>query len=189
MSFSASKSSNKSDSKAESVNASNSTSASESTSESGNQAFDQLNETFRPSTGLTSSASTAIGDLLGLNGADANTEGFKKFRDSSGYNFIQDEGINGITGSKAAGGLLNSGSTLRAITGYSSNLADQFLNQYLAQLSGLSDTGIKAGQVISGAGGVSKSTNKSTSNSSSSGSSQSTGQSTGSGTSIGFSKG
>lgn len=171
MSFSASKSSNKSDSRAESVN--------QSTSETSNQAFDQLNDTFSPTTALTSSASTAIGDLLGLNGAAANTEGFKKFRDSSGYNFIKDEGINGITGSKAAGGLLNSGSTLRAITGYSNNLADQFLNQYLAQLNGLSDTGIRAGQVISGAGGTSRST--------SSGTSSSTGQSTGSGTSIGFS--
>lgn len=173
MSFSASKSNSKSDSKAESVN--------QSTSETSNQAFDQLNDTFKPTTGLTSSASTAIGDLLGLNGAGASDEGFKKFRDSSGYNFIKDEGINGITGSKAAGGLLNSGSTLRAVTGYSSNLADQFLNQYLAQLNGLSDTGIKAGQVISGAGGTSKST--------STGQSNSVGQSSGSGSSIGFSKG
>lgn len=151
---------------------SKSNSQQQSTSDSKNQAFQQIQQTYTPTTALTGSATTAIGNLLGLNGPQASDEGFQKFRDSSGYNFIKDEGIRGITGSKAAGGLLNSGSTLRAITGYGSNLADNFLNQYLASLTGLSNTGLQAGQLIAGAGNTAQS--------------QSTGTSTGTGSSTGF---
>jgi hypothetical protein len=135
----------------------NSNNQSQQTSESKNQAFPFIQEQFGSQTALTSSSSNAIANLLGLNGATGQDEGFKKFRESGGYNFIKDEGLGGITASNASKGLLNSGSALKKITTYGTNLASNFLNSYLAQLAGLSDTGLKAGQLISSAGNTANS--------------------------------
>jgi hypothetical protein len=148
---------------------SRSNNSSQQTSESRNQAYSFIRDTYSPTTALTGQGSNAIANLLGLNGATGQDAGFEKFRDSSGYNFIQDQGIRGITSSNAAKGLLGSGSALKAISGYSSNLASQFLDKYLANLQGLTNTGLQAGQLISGAGNTANSqgTSQGTSRSSS----------------------
>lgn len=130
---------------------------SQNTSQSSNQAFPFLQTALGDQVGNVSKGSNIIASLLGLNGSDAGTNAFNQFKDSSGYNFIRDEGVNGITTNKAARGLLNSGSTLKAITNYSSNLANNFLNNYLTSMMGLSNTGIQAGQILSNAGNVSTS--------------------------------
>lgn len=137
-----------------------------SASTSFNQAYPFLQEAYAPATEYTGQASNAIASLLGLGGGDSQNAAFQNFKDSSGYNFIQNEGVQGIEGSAASKGLLKSGSTLKAITGYSSNLAKSFLDSYLSNLGGLSNTGIQAGQIIGGAG------NQSNSSSSSSGTSK-----------------
>jgi hypothetical protein len=126
-------------------------------SQSNNQAYPFLKDAYAPTTSLTGTASGAIASLLGLNGDDGQNEAFNNFKDSSGYNFIQDQGIQGIESSQAAKGLLGSGSTLKAISGYSSNLAKSFLDSYLSNLGGLSNTGLQAGQIIGGAGSQSSS--------------------------------
>lgn len=130
---------------------------SQQTSASYNQAYPALNQAFGGSTALTGQSSNVIANLLGLNGATGQDDGFQKFKDSSGYNFIQDQGVRGITSSNAAKGLLGSGDTLKSISGYSSGLASSFLNSYLANLAGLSNTGIQAGQVLSSAGNTANS--------------------------------
>jgi hypothetical protein len=135
--------------------ASNNTS--QQTSTSSNQAFPFLQTQLGGEVSNASRGSNAILNLLGLNGATGQDEGFNRFRNSSGYDFIQKQGIDGITSSAAARGLLNSGSTLKGISNYSSNLASTFLDRYLAQLSGLSNQGLQAGSVLAGAGGTSNS--------------------------------
>ena len=130
---------------------------SQQTSQSFNQAYPFLQEQLGGQVGNVGRGTNAIANLLGLNGATGQDEGFQRFKDSSGYNFIQSEGIKGIEGSLASKGLLNSGSALKAIAGYSSNLASNFLNSYLSQLMGLSNTGIQAGQIISSAGNTANS--------------------------------
>ena len=139
---------------------------SQQTSQSFNQAFPFLQGALGDQVGNAGKGSSAIARLLGLNGSDAQDEGFQKFKDSSGYNFIQNEGIRGITGSNAAKGLLGSGSALRSITNYSSNLASSFLNSYLSNLMGLSNTGIQAGQILASAGNTANSQGTSFGNSS-----------------------
>lgn len=146
-----------------------STQQSQGTSQSFNQAYPYLSDTYQPVVSQGVSASNAIANLLGLNGQTGQDQGFENFRNSSGYNFIQDQGVRGIEGSSATKGLLNSGSALKAITGYSSNLAKSFLDSYLSNLGGLSNTGLNAGQLIGQAGNTSNSQN--TSSGSSSGSS------------------
>lgn len=129
--------------------------SSQQTSESKNQAYPFLQNALGDQVSNVGRGSNAIASLLGLNGSDDGTAAFNQFKDSAGYNFIQNEGVKGITGSNAAKGLLGSGSALKGISQYSSGLASNFLNSYLANLSGLSNTGLQAGQVLSSAGNTS----------------------------------
>lgn len=149
MGFSANKSSNKS------------SQSSQGTSTSGNQAFNYLQGAYAPTVETGTGANNAIANLLGLNGQTGQDAGFQTFKDSSGYNFIQDEGIRGIEAGNASKGLLGSGSALKGVAGYSSNLAKSFLDSYLSNLGGLADNGFKAGNIIGGAGQTSNSQNTS----------------------------
>lgn len=130
---------------------------SQQTSESRNQAYPFLQSVLGGQVNNAGAGSSALASMLGLNGAPASNAAFNQFRDSSGYNFIRDEGVKGIEGSMAAKGLLGSGSALKAITGYSSNLANNYLNNYLSQLSNLSGIGLQAGQVLASAGNTANS--------------------------------
>lgn len=130
---------------------------SQQTSTASNQAYPFIKDSLGGEISNVGAGSSAIRALLGLDGSGAQNEGFNKFKDSSGYNFIQNEGIRGIEGSQASKGLLNSGSTLKGITQYSSGLASQFLDNYLKQLQGLSATGLGAAGVVSNAGQTSTS--------------------------------
>ena len=130
---------------------------SQQTSQSYNQAYPFLQSALGDQVSNVGRGSTVLSSLLGLNGSDAGTKAFNQFRDSSGYNFVRDEGVKGIEGSLAAKGLLGSGSALKAITNYSNNLANNFLNSYLSNLLNLSNTGIQAGQIISAAGNTANS--------------------------------
>lgn len=131
--------------------------SSQQTSQSFNQAYPFLQGALGDQVGNAGRGSSAIASLLGLNGSDEGINAFNQFKDSSSYNFIQDEGVKGITGSMAAKGLLGSGSALKAISNYSSNLASNFLNSYLSNLMGLSNTGIQAGQILASAGNTANS--------------------------------
>lgn len=130
---------------------------SQQTSESRNQAYPFLQGALGGEVSNASRGSSALADLLGLNGASGQNAGFQRFRDSSGYQFLQDEGTRSIVGNKAASGLLGSGSALKAIQDRSSNVANGFLNSYLSNLLGLSNQGLGAAQIISGAGNTANS--------------------------------
>lgn len=131
--------------------------SSQQTSQSFNQAYPFLQNALGDQVGNAGRGSSAIASLLGLSGSDEGTKAFNQFKDSSSYNFIQDEGIKGITGNMASRGLLGSGSALKAISNYSSNLAGNFLNSYLSNLMGLSNNGIQAGQILASAGNTANS--------------------------------
>lgn len=130
---------------------------SQQTSHSVNQAYPFIQSSFGGQTGYTGTSNNMIANLLGLNGANAQTDGFKTFTESPSYKFLSDQGVNAITSSNAAKGLLNSGSTLKSIAQFSNNLASTYLDKYLANLSNLSNSGLNAGQLIAGAGQTSTS--------------------------------
>ena len=150
---------------------SQSTNNSVQSSSSHNQAYPFMQDTFGSTAGLTGQSSGAIANMLGLNGATGQNDAFNNYKNSSGYNFLQGQGINGIVGNDATKGLLNSGSILKGVTDYSTNMANTFLNGYLQNLTGLSNTGAQAGGLISGAGTTAQSNGQSTGNSSASNSS------------------
>jgi hypothetical protein len=134
-----------------------STNQSQQTSASLNQAFPVIQEKLTPQIDNVSKGSNAIADLLGLNGAQGQTDGFQKFFDSSGYNFIKEQGLSSLTGSNAVKGLLSSGSAIKKATEYGTNLASDYLSKYLSQLQSLSGTGLQSAQVVSGAGNTANS--------------------------------
>lgn len=139
---------------------------SQQTSQSFNQAYPFLQGALGGQVSNAGIGSSAIASLLGLNGSSAGADAFKTFKDSSSFNFIRDEGLRGINSNNAAKGLLGSGSALRGITDYSTNLASNFLNSYLSHLTGLSNTGIQAGQILASAGSTANSQGTSYGNSS-----------------------
>ena len=125
----------------------------------GNSSGSSSNQNFGASTaglsstvGQTGNAASAISGLLGNGGTQAQQDAFNNFKNSSGYNFDLQQGTNAITGSAAAKGLLNSGSTAKAISNYGQNTANNFLQQYIQNQSGLAGLGIQANNSITGAG-------------------------------------
>lgn len=132
-------------------------STSKSTSSSSNLAFPFMQQAFSPLIDQGNRASGLIGNLLGLNGEPAQTQGFDTFRNSTGYNFGLNEGRRALTGSSAAKGLLNSGSTARALTQFGQDYGSTKFGDYLSQLQSMINPGLQAGGLISGAGQVSNS--------------------------------
>jgi hypothetical protein len=131
-------------------------------SSSSNQAYPWLQQTYAPQAQTGLDATSALKNLLGLSGPSQFDDQFNDYKDSSGYNFMFDQGSKAITGNNATKGLLNSGSTLKALNMFGQNTASTYFNQYLDRLLGLSGLGNQAGSLISGAGGVSNSQSQST---------------------------
>ena len=149
-------------------------SSSQSTSNSGNQAYNYLKDTMGGNVTTGNNAFQSIAALLGQGGdAGAAKAGLDNYLGSTGYNFMMDQGSKAITGNKAASGLLNSGSTLKALNTYGQNTGSQYFQNYLNQLGSLFQGGQNSAGLISGAGGFSnsQSTSSSTGTSTSKGSS------------------
>lgn len=95
---------------------------------------------------------SALRDIL--IGGDAS--GFNQYKANTGFDFAADQGAKGILGNKAAGGLLRSGSAGKALVNFGNNLQQQYLDNYLQRLTGMSQLGLGAGGVLAGTGNVSK---------------------------------
>jgi hypothetical protein len=78
--------------------------------------------------------------------------GFDRFKDAVGFDWQAERGSRGITGNAAARGLLRSGPTGQALVEYGNQIQNQFANQYLQQLLGVSQAGLGAGGILEGAG-------------------------------------
>ncbi len=134
-------------------------------SSSTNQAYPFLQTALGGTVGNVSQGSSAIANLLGLNGSASSQDGFNNFRNNSGYNFVENEGIKNLTAQNAYKGLLNSGSALKGIVDYSQNLGSTYLDKYLSQLTGYTNIGQQAASTLAGAGQTSSSTSQGTSTS------------------------
>ena len=134
-----------------------------SSSNSHNQAYPYLQGALGGTIGQGTNAGSAIASLLGLNGGQAQTQGFDNWRKSTGYRFGMNQGMDAITGSAAAKGLLNSGGTLKAMNTFGQDYASTKYGDYLGQLSGLLDSGLTGAGILGGAGNVSNSMSKGTS--------------------------
>ena len=83
----------------------------------------------------------------GAGGADTKTAAQNAFNDylnSTGHQFRLETGTAAIDQNKATAGLLNSGSTLKALTKYGQNLGTQDFQTYLGNLQGQQGAGLSA---------------------------------------------
>lgn len=81
--------------------------------------------------------------LLGLNGGNSASQ-LATLRNSPGYQFAFDQGLQGIDRSAASRGLLLSGGQLKDATTFGQGQADQLYNNYANQLMGASTLGANA---------------------------------------------
>jgi hypothetical protein len=81
--------------------------------------------------------------------------GLQNYLNSSGYNFLLDSGSKAITNNAASRGLLNSGSTLKALNQFGQNLASTKLDNYLGHLADITKISLGAGGLVSDAGQIS----------------------------------
>jgi hypothetical protein len=98
-------------------------------------------------------ATSNAGQLLGTQPLTPGaSNGFTNYLNSTGYNFQKDQGMSAITGSAAARGTLNSGSTDKALEQYGQGLSGTYFNNYLNQLGSQSSRGLTAAGDIGQAG-------------------------------------
>lgn len=117
-----------------------------------NQAYPTLLGLLQGNIGQGNSAMSTLGSLLGLGDPAQGKSTLTNFLDSTGFNFLRDQGERGITGSAAAKGLLNSGSTGKALTSFGQNLAQTKLNDLFQNLTSLGQYGLNSANTIAAAG-------------------------------------
>lgn len=123
-----------------------------------NQAFatDMYNKNtamFQPQTSYGDAADRMIAGLLGTGGDKAaSADAFQNFRDSTGYQTNLTEGLNAVTANNAARGTFQSGATAKALQDRGTQLNNQYLQQFLGNLTSQSNTGTAAKGAIAGQG-------------------------------------
>lgn len=99
---------------------------------------------FQPYVDAGNSAVTMQSNALGLNGAAGNEAATGAFQAGPGYQFAMDQGTQAALRGASAAGMLNSGNTLTALTGYGQGLANQEYGGWLDRLAGQSQQGLQA---------------------------------------------
>lgn len=140
---------------------SQSSNQSQSQSNSYNQAYPTLSNALGGQLKNSGAASDQLANMLGLNGNAAQSTGFDNWRNSTGYQFGLNQGVGSIVGNAATSGLLNSGSTAKAVDTFGQNYANTQYQDYLSPLEALLSTGNSAAGILGNAGNVSNSTSNS----------------------------
>lgn len=126
---------------------------SSSKSSSDNKAFPFLQGALSPAiTGGTNMLNRLNEELSG---------GFDDFKKNIGFDFMLGEGLKGITGGRAASGLLRSGGTGRRYLDLANDLGQGAYTNYLDRLSTAGNLGLGAAGALAGAGQISTSKGKS----------------------------
>lgn len=119
---------------------------------SDNKAYQQLNSSFSPWIAQGSQGMGQYANILGLGGEGAQQGALDNWWNSSGGDFLMNQGTDQIVGNRAAGGLLRSGGTSKSIEDYRSGLASTKLSEYMGMLDNMNKNALGAGNIISGAG-------------------------------------
>lgn len=119
---------------------------------------DLLVNSFTPALGYLTGGGNLMGNMLGVGGAPAQTDAITNYANSGGMKFLQEQGAKGITSTKAAQGLLSSGSYGTALTKYNQGLASTYLDHYMQSLLDYSKLGLGAGGVLAESGAEKKAT-------------------------------
>lgn len=123
-------------------------------SESGNLNNDLIKSTYGGSMTQGTGAMTQLSNMLGV----GNPNGYQNYLQLAGFAPAMRQLSQNITGQGAAAGILNSGATAKALQTRGAELNNQFFNNYLQQLAGLSGLGLQAGGLVANTGQYSKGT-------------------------------
>lgn len=155
-------------------NQSQSQSTQQSSSNQSNQAYPYLQGALSGIVGSgVGGAGSQIANMLGLNGPTAQNQGFGNWQNSTGYQFGLNQGLQSITGNAATQGLLNSGSTAKAVDTYGQNYANTQYGNYTGLLQQLLGSGLQGAGLIGSAGNLFNSSSSGTSSSTGNGSNSS----------------
>lgn len=111
------------------------------------------------SPGGVSGTANQIGNAAnGVAAAGGAQAGYQNYLQNAGYAPAMRQMSQGVTGQGAAAGILNSGTTAKALQTRGSEINQGYYNNYLQQLSNLSGLGLQAGGLVANAGQQSKST-------------------------------
>lgn len=112
--------------------------------------------------GTMNNGVTANNDLTALLTGQGNTgaanAGYQNYLQMAGYAPAMRQLSQDVTGQGAASGILNSGATAKSLQTRGAELNNNFYNNYLQQLSGLSGLGLQAGGLVANSGQQSTST-------------------------------
>jgi hypothetical protein len=112
-----------------------------------------ITNTYTPTMQQGVGAGNFISSLLtGQGDTGAANAGYNNYLQQAGYAPAMRQLSQGITGQGAAAGILNSGSTAKALQTRGTELNQQFYNNYLQNLFGLSKNGLEAGNLIGNVG-------------------------------------
>ncbi|MEO8927302.1 MAG: hypothetical protein ABI306_09075 [Caulobacteraceae bacterium] len=117
------------------------------------QIYDSNKALEQPYITRGNAAGDELNGFLGLGGDPAKSQAaLQTYLNSTGYQFNFNQGQDAITSNKAASGLLDSGSTLKALDQFGTGLADQYGQQYVGNLENVSGTGANAANALSNTG-------------------------------------
>lgn len=132
-------------------------------STSDNQAYGTLSGLLSGNVGQGNTAMGVLGSLLGIGDPAAGAGATKNFLEGSGFQTILDAGTKAITGSGAAGGLLRSGGTGKALVNFGQDAARTKIGELMQGLTSLGNYGMQSAGTIAGAGQRSTSSGSSSS--------------------------
>lgn len=112
--------------------------------------YGQNKEALAPYVQSGVQAQTQLNSLLGLGGQQAQMGAFDTFRNSAGYQFQRDEGLNALDASAAARGSLRSGASQMSAQRYGTNLANNYLGQFTGLLGNQQAVGLGAASAQAG---------------------------------------
>ena len=117
------------------------------------QIYDSNKALETPFINAGDAAETELSGFLGLGGDPAATQAaFQKYLDSTGYQFDLSQGLDAVAQSKAASGLLGSGSLVKALDAFGTGLAQQYGQQYVNNLEYETGVGANGANALAGQG-------------------------------------
>lgn len=123
-----------------------------SSNQSGNLNLGLLNTLFGGVAANGETSGRAIMNMLGLNGAEAQEGAQEMFRNTPGYQFLQDEGARAVNANYAGRGALLSGAAMKALQDRAMGIADNTVQNYMKNLFDVGTQAQGAGTILSGAG-------------------------------------
>lgn len=113
--------------------------------------YSQAQSNLNPYAQTGQQANSALSNLLGVGGNQAASDAaFKNYLGSTNYNFVKDQGLQGIEYANAP--QFNSGATAKALDQYNTGLAGNALSGYENLLQGQSGQGVQAASALNGVG-------------------------------------